>query len=146
MIENNVVGSYSRQGGRARPSKEQGFCQESPRHVKRQGRVNPRQKECRAHSRDRTKTHEGGWQMLMEVKRCSSRLGGCDRDFGAHRKVFSWGVMRDLISSCSAQFMQGMSDRSHGKSHRSSMVAKGEAEEVMPTEAEVTEKGVFWED
>lgn len=42
--------------------------------------------------------------------------------------------------------MQGMCDRSHSKSHQSSTVAKGEAEEVMPTETEVREKGVFWED
>lgn len=41
--------------------------------------------------------------------------------------------------------MQGTRDRSHSKGHPSSTVAKGEAEEVMPTEAEVREKGVFWE-
>lgn len=42
--------------------------------------------------------------------------------------------------------MQGMRDRSHSKSHPSSTVAMGEAEEVMLTKAEVREIGVFWED
>lgn len=111
--------------------------------MKRQGRVNPRQKECKVHVA-RTKTHEGGWQEQMghgsyEMLRRSPQVTRILR-------VFSWGVMRDLISSCSAQFMQGMRDRSHSKSHPSSMGAKGEAEEVMPAEAEVREKGVFWED
>lgn len=44
-----------------------------------------------------------------------------------------------------AQFTQAMRDRNHSKSHQSSMVAKGEAAGVMPMEAEVREKVVFWE-
>lgn len=42
--------------------------------------------------------------------------------------------------------MQGMRDRNHSKSHRSSVVAKVEVAEVIPTEVEVGEKSVFWED
>lgn len=47
MIENNVVGSYSRLGGQARRSKE-GL--QSRRSQKRQGKGNLRQKECNGHS------------------------------------------------------------------------------------------------